>query len=229
MKLAARRRDRSSRTRGSRGRLRGHVARPPRQAVLRVGRAGEPGRLRASPPRSGVNVDAGRRALDDVATDAAGAFSGNAPARPGQRQADPHLHGHRHHQPYAHRVAAARRERGGRRDPAEERRSRPPAAHQGQGLHDRPDALGARDPRPLEAPHQARRAEGACRSLTTRRRILPGAAPLGSYTVQFDTYRRYDPRPRGEGRLPDHRPSREQRVHRGGHELRPDRSSAQPG
>jgi hypothetical protein len=34
---------------------------------------------------------------------------------------------------------------------------------------------------------------GACRSLTTRRRILPRSAPLGLYRVQFDTYRRYDP------------------------------------
>ena len=48
---------------------------------------------------------------------------------------------------------------------------------------------------------------GACRSLTTRRRILPRSASLGAYTVQFDTYRRYDPnRPVRDGYLITVRP-----------------------
>lgn len=34
--------------------------------------------------------------------------------------------------------------------------------------------------------------KGLCNNLTTRRRILPRRAPLGEYTVQFDTYRRYN-------------------------------------
>ena len=33
--------------------------------------------------------------------------------------------------------------------------------------------------------------KGACKSLTTRRRLLPNNAPVGVYSVQFDAFRKY--------------------------------------
>jgi hypothetical protein len=36
--------------------------------------------------------------------------------------------------------------------------------------------------------------KGACGGLKTRRRLLPRNAALGVYTIQFDTFRRYDPK-----------------------------------
>jgi len=36
------------------------------------------------------------------------------------------------------------------------------------------------------------RVKGACGNLTTRRRLLPQDAAVGVYTVQFDTFRRYN-------------------------------------
>ncbi len=38
------------------------------------------------------------------------------------------------------------------------------------------------------------RLTGACGGLKTRRRLLPRDAALGVYTIQFDTFRRYNPR-----------------------------------
>jgi hypothetical protein len=38
------------------------------------------------------------------------------------------------------------------------------------------------------------RLRGACKSLTARRRLLPNNAPVGVYTVQFDSFRRYKER-----------------------------------
>jgi hypothetical protein len=35
------------------------------------------------------------------------------------------------------------------------------------------------------------RLKGACKSLTTRRRLLPNNAPVGVYAVQFDAFRKY--------------------------------------
>jgi hypothetical protein len=35
------------------------------------------------------------------------------------------------------------------------------------------------------------RLKGACKSLTTRRRLLPNNAPAGVYSVQFDAFRKY--------------------------------------
>jgi len=35
---------------------------------------------------------------------------------------------------------------------------------------------------------------GACGGLKTRRRLLPANAALGVYTIQFDTFRRYNPK-----------------------------------
>jgi len=36
--------------------------------------------------------------------------------------------------------------------------------------------------------------KGACGGLKTRRRLLPANAAIGVYTIQFDTFRRYNPR-----------------------------------
>jgi hypothetical protein len=36
--------------------------------------------------------------------------------------------------------------------------------------------------------------KGACGGLKTRRRLLPANAALGVYTIQFDTFRRYNPK-----------------------------------
>jgi hypothetical protein len=38
------------------------------------------------------------------------------------------------------------------------------------------------------------RLKGSCKSLTTRRRLLPNNAPVGAYTIQFDAFRRYKER-----------------------------------
>jgi hypothetical protein len=38
------------------------------------------------------------------------------------------------------------------------------------------------------------RLSGACGGLKTRRRLLPRNAALGLHTIQFDTFRRYDPK-----------------------------------
>ena len=40
------------------------------------------------------------------------------------------------------------------------------------------------------------RLKGACGSLKTRKRLLPQNAALGVHTLQFDTFRRYNPRQR---------------------------------
>lgn len=144
-------------------------------------------------PSSGVNITRDGELLDDVATDPAGAFSGTLTLG---------LDTGRQTRTYTatditnttltaslqlvvSEVEVGIRPRSG--PPGRRLRIRAKGFTTGQTLW--AHVIRGRSKRHIKLGEL----KGACRSLTTRRRILPRRAPLGSYTVQFDTYRRYDP------------------------------------
>ena len=176
------------------GNPRGHAADCPATAQARASTCS----ARASRPNltSGVTITRDGEGIGSLTTDATGAFNGSL--RLGQRNGrrTQHLHRHRHEQPDAHgvrpRSPSARRTWDCARRAA--RRAAGCASRRWASRQRRQAALGPRDAQQQDAPPGHREAEGRCKSLTKKRRLLPRGAPVGVYTVQFDAFRKYQER-----------------------------------